>query len=46
MSPRGGSLFRAEIPNLIRSPLFEIAGMPVHLDHVARLIVNANHSIL
>jgi hypothetical protein len=29
-----------------RSPLFEIAGVLVRLDHVARFIVNANHSIM
>ncbi|PYI86189.1 MAG: hypothetical protein DME54_08715 [Verrucomicrobia bacterium] len=27
-------------------PLFEIASVLVHLDHVARFIVNANHSIM
>jgi hypothetical protein len=29
-----------------RSPLFEIARVLVRLDHVARVIVNANHSIM
>jgi hypothetical protein len=28
------------------SPLFEIARVLVRFDHVARFIVNANHSIL
>jgi hypothetical protein len=28
------------------SPLFEIARVLVRLDHVARVIVNANHSIM
>ena len=30
---------------LPRSGLFEIASVPVRLDHVARRIVNANHCI-
>jgi hypothetical protein len=28
------------------SPLFEIAGVLVRLDHVASFIVNADHSIM
>jgi hypothetical protein len=28
------------------SPLFEVARLLVRLDHVARFIVNANHSIM
>jgi hypothetical protein len=28
------------------SPLFEIAGVVVRFDHVARFIVNANHSVM
>jgi len=28
------------------SPLFEIARVLVRLDHVARFIVNANHSVM
>ena len=39
-SPRGGFLFRAALR------LFEIARVLVRLDHVARFIVNANHSIM
>ena len=31
---------------LLRSPLFEIARVLVRLDHVASVIVNANHSIM
>jgi hypothetical protein len=30
----------------ITSPLFEIARVLVHLNHIARFIVNANHSIM
>jgi hypothetical protein len=37
----GGFLFRLE-----RSPLFEIGAMLVRLDHVARFIEYANHSIM
>ena len=29
-----------------RSPLFELARVLMRLDHVARLIVNPNHSIV
>jgi len=29
-----------------RSPLFEIAGVLVRLDHVVRFVVNANHSAM
>jgi len=28
------------------SPLFELAGVLVRLNHVARFIVNANHSVM
>jgi hypothetical protein len=35
-----------EIPKDDRSPLFEITLVLVRLDHVARFIVNANHSIV
>jgi hypothetical protein len=31
---------------MITSPLFEIAHVLVRLDHVARFIVNADHSIM
>jgi hypothetical protein len=30
----------------VSSPLFEIASLLVHLDHVARCIVNTNHGIM
>jgi hypothetical protein len=30
----------------LNSPFFEIARVPVRLDHVARFIVNANHNIM
>jgi hypothetical protein len=39
-------LFRSEIPNVIGSPLFEIARVLVRLDHIASVIVNANHSAM
>jgi hypothetical protein len=39
-SPRGGFLFRSALP------VFELARVLVRLDHVARLIVNADHSIM
>jgi hypothetical protein len=29
-----------------RSPLFEIANVLVHVDHIARFVVNANHRIV
>jgi hypothetical protein len=29
-----------------KSPLFELALVPVRLDHIASRIVNANHSIM
>jgi hypothetical protein len=45
-SPPGGFLFRSEIPNVIRSALFEIARVLVRFDHVARFIVNANHGVV
>jgi hypothetical protein len=35
-----------EMPNLIRSRLFEIARVLVRLDHVACFIVNADHGIM
>jgi len=35
-----------EMPNMIASPLFEIARVLVRRDHVASIIVNANHSIM
>jgi hypothetical protein len=31
---------------VVRLQLFEIASVLVRLDHVARVIVNANHSII
>jgi len=34
------------MPNMIASPLFEIARVLVRRDHVASIIVNANHSIM
>jgi hypothetical protein len=34
------------MPNTIGSPLFEIARVLVRLDHIARIIVNANHGIM
>jgi len=40
-SPHGGFLFRWQ-----RSPFFEIALVLVRLDHVASIIVNANHSMM
>jgi len=33
-------------PGSARSPLFEIARVLVRLDHVASIIVNANHSVM
>jgi hypothetical protein len=38
-NPQGGKKFTA-------SPLFEIARVLVRFDHVASVIVNANHSIM
>ena len=41
----GGARRFAQLFELLL-PLFEIALVPVRLDHVASLIVNANHSIM
>jgi hypothetical protein len=41
--PRGD---RCEILKVIRLRLFELALVPVRLDHVARFIANANHGIM
>jgi hypothetical protein len=38
-SPHGGFLFHA-------LPLFELANVLVRLDHVARIIINPNHSAM
>jgi hypothetical protein len=35
-----------EMPNTIRSPLFELARVRVRFDYVASVIVNANDSIV
>jgi hypothetical protein len=35
----------SEMPNM-NSPLFELARVFVRVDHVARCIVNTNHSIM
>jgi hypothetical protein len=34
------------MPNTIGSPLFELARVLVRFDHVASIIVNANHGIM
>jgi hypothetical protein len=40
-SPHGGLLFTCNA-----SPLFELARVLVHLGHVGRFIVNADHGIV
>jgi hypothetical protein len=42
----GGLFVWLEMPNTIGSPLFEISCVFVRLNHVARRIVNANHSVV
>jgi hypothetical protein len=37
---------RADVITSEKSPLFEIARVLVRLDHVASVIINANHSIM
>ena len=34
------------LSKLLRSPLAEIARLLVRLDHIASLIINANHSVM
>jgi hypothetical protein len=41
MLPKNGGLARKKV-----LPLFEIAIVLVRLNHIARVIVNANHSIV
>ena len=43
---KGGENGGKRIRKKARSPLFEIALVLVRLDHVASVIVNANHSIV
>ena len=45
---RGFSVGRSSIESVILSPspLFELTGVLVRLDHVARFIVNTNHGII
>jgi hypothetical protein len=45
--PHGGSLLHpGQSQRDCASPLFELARVLVRLDHVARIIVNANHSAM
>ena len=39
-------MFGSKMPNAIGLPLFELALVLVRLDHVAGIIVNADHSIM
>jgi hypothetical protein len=39
-------LGRSTGPSEVLSPLFEIASVLVRLDHVARFVVNAKHSMI